>query len=945
MDARDDAMIDAVLDRFRATRDGGQRVSIDKVLEGFPTLSQRPDVRIAAIKRLSQNGRRIVVRSGSADDTLAAAAPAGGFEIPALEGYDFIDVIGRGGMGMVYEAYQQSTGRRVAVKFMLDSATAGEASRRRFEREVELAARLQHPNIVSVLDSGLHHGSYYYVMDFIDGRPLDRAFPPGQTDIRDVLRVVRHVAEAVDYAHQRGVLHRDLKPSNILIDSHGRPRLLDFGLAKSIDSSAAAHSMTISQPGQVLGTLAYMPPEQAGGRGEDVSVRSDVYSLGALTYELVTGRIPCPIDGPLGETLRRIAEQDPPRASSIRKRVDLDVDAILMKALEKHPQSRYATASDFAADIDRYLNDRSIVARHVGPATHLLRWVRRNRRLTITSAIALAALVTAAWVKAAQFVADYEADQVKLRQAERDGAETHRQLDLALRVNTALSALLRVSDPASARTQSLEDALDRAASEVEQTFAADADVRAGVHHELGRLYLARNIYGKAERELRAAYALWRGQLGENSRQYANAAFDLGRALHESGRTDEALPLYDEALQVRMALLGADSPDVAEVYNYQAWLHKDRSAYDLAVPLYEKALKIRALKLGYQSAALAESLNDYGQLFVKKGEDDQAEPRLRQALSIRQALAGGKPDREVASSMATLGAVLNRLGRGDEAEPLVRDALDMRLTLYGDKPHGDIVNSLNQLAELLADRREYADAEDLYRRALDMRRQIPGVSRSKLAVSEVNLGTVLVDRAVHPCGGVDAELLTEAESHTRAALDLWHGEYGDKDDGNLAAGLDRMANLLCDGGRWDEAEGYATQALEMRRRLARGENSRSVGDSTWTLGRVQLARGDAAAALVTLEAAWKIHTAKPPIGHYKTWRTQATLAAALVALGNMAEAEPLLAPATGVLVQDQQGHRADAVAALRRLAELYEKTARPELAAETLARANELCAGE
>ena len=207
-----------------------------------------------------------------------------GATVPAADlfpGYDVVRQVGKGGQGVVYEAVQRATKRTVAIKAMRGGVFITARERTRFQREVEFAARLQHPNIVSVLDSGIHQGRDFFVMEFVEGARIDQVESPGKSSVRETLGLMAEVCDVVDYAHQRGVLHRDLKPSNIIIDERRQPHILDFGLAKAMDPAASsAGGITISEPGQILGTLGYMSPEQSRGQFEQMSVRSDVYSLG-----------------------------------------------------------------------------------------------------------------------------------------------------------------------------------------------------------------------------------------------------------------------------------------------------------------------------------------------------------------------------------------------------------------------------------------------------------------------------------------------------------------------------------------------------------------------------------------------------------------------------------------------------------------------------------------
>ncbi|MGQ0626997.1 MAG: serine/threonine-protein kinase, partial [Phycisphaerales bacterium] len=322
----------------------------------------------------------IVGESRAAETELGSGtAPSGGGGgsdeldgLPPLPGYDLIVKIGQGGMGEVFEAQQHSTGRRVAVKVL--SGGRSPVMRERFEREIELAARLHHPAIVAVIDAGHVRAGQavvlsYYVMEFIEGSSLDLALSPGLCDERRAIPLLAAVADAVDYAHQRGVLHRDLKPSNILVDARGMPHVLDFGLAKAIrepHDGPGSRSQTISQPGQLLGTLGYMPPEQAHGRNHEISVRSDVYALGAIAYQILTGRLPMETVGPLAEVLERLERADPVPPSTLRPSIGRDADAVLLRALEKAPRNRYATAADFAEDLRRLATGEPVSARTIG---------------------------------------------------------------------------------------------------------------------------------------------------------------------------------------------------------------------------------------------------------------------------------------------------------------------------------------------------------------------------------------------------------------------------------------------------------------------------------------------------------------------------------------------------------------------------------------------------
>ena len=320
---------------------------------------------------------------GALPDSAPAEPDTRVFTARRFGDYELLEQLGRGGMGLVYRARQTSLNRTVALKMVLDSQMNSPLALRRFEIEAEAAARLEHPNIVSIFEIGSVEGQPFISMRFIEGESLAQKLARGEfgppleartktewTRVQErVARLMATVARAIHYAHQHGVIHRDIKPGNILIDAEGQPHLSDFGLAMLTD---AAHR--VSQTGALIGTLSYLAPEQA--TGTTASAATDIYSLGAVLYELLTGDVPFSAATP-AEVLRAVTEQPPQSPSALHKDIDRDLETICLKCLEKSPSNRYSSARALAEDLERWQRREPILARPVGPILQLGRWIRR----------------------------------------------------------------------------------------------------------------------------------------------------------------------------------------------------------------------------------------------------------------------------------------------------------------------------------------------------------------------------------------------------------------------------------------------------------------------------------------------------------------------------------------------------------------------------------------
>jgi WD40 repeat protein/tetratricopeptide (TPR) repeat protein/tRNA A-37 threonylcarbamoyl transferase component Bud32 len=379
-------------------RQRGERAEPDDYVARFP--GQSEIVRTAFGGATKSDGAPVIVdRQLSPHDQptfVAAPAPEGATEIAASDGaslrlfgdYEIVREVARGGMGVVFQARQLKLNRMVALKMILAGQLAGESDIRRFQTEAEAAAHLDHPGIVPIFEVGQHEGQHYFSMGFVEGESLAQRLTAGPLRSRPAAELLGKVAEAIAYAHRRGVIHRDLKPANILIDGSGQPRVTDFGLAKKVQGDSH-----LTASGQIMGTPSYMPPEQAGGSRGEVGPAADVYALGATLYCMVTGRPPFQAATAMDTVLQVLGDEPvPPRR--LNPAVDRDIETICLKCLEKDPARRYSSAAALGEDLRRFLAGESIQARPVGRAERLGRWCRRNPLLAgaIGAAVILASM-------------------------------------------------------------------------------------------------------------------------------------------------------------------------------------------------------------------------------------------------------------------------------------------------------------------------------------------------------------------------------------------------------------------------------------------------------------------------------------------------------------------------------------------------------------------------
>jgi tetratricopeptide (TPR) repeat protein len=627
-------------------------------------------------------------------------------------------LIGEGGMGAVYEAVQERTGRVVAIKIMRQGLASREALRR-FQYESRVLARLSHDGIAQVLEAGTHRDNGaarpYFVMEYVtDARPVTEFASDRDLDPRARLGLLAHICDAVHHAHQKGVIHRDLKPGNVLVDVNGRPRVIDFGVARAADPEYRRTTVRTDM-GRLVGTIPYMSPEQVLEDSDAIDTRSDVYSLGVIAYELLAERMPYDVrQRPIPEAVRIIREQDPAPLSTVHRAFRGDIETIVAKALEKDRARRYQSANDFSADILRYLSDEPILARAPGGMYQIWKFARRNRALVAGIAVAIVGLTlgaaTATWqaVTAAQ---ERNRAQVEARRAER--------------ISAFLRDILQTANPkAHGPDVTVRHVLDQAARDVDTQFGDDPLVEASIRNTIGNTYWTMGDLDSAAAHLLASYALYRDELGESDPATCRALGSLADLLTFNCQYEEAGRLIDDALTACRVDLPESDPRVIELMRRETTL-----LYEQDDPRCEAALRdmLDRLRSAYGDShiALAETMDQLAVIASCAGRRDEAIGLRRDALEMKAALRG-EDDPTVGHAYTDLAIERLRFAATDEdlleSERLLQKALEILNAAFpGDSL--DVAITLAEFAALRMAQDDFDDAERLYLEALAMKRRL------------------------------------------------------------------------------------------------------------------------------------------------------------------------------------------------------------------------------
>jgi tetratricopeptide (TPR) repeat protein len=701
--------------------------------------------------------------------------------LPTVPGYEILRELGRGGMGVVYQARQTKLDRLVALKMILAGEYAGSEQVSRFRSEAEAVARLQHPNIVQIHEVGEHEGQPYFALEYVEGGSLAQRLAGMLPPAREAAQLVETVARAVDYAHQRGIIHRDLKPANVLLTPDGLPKITDFGLAKRLDISPGQ-----TQSGEILGTPSYMAPEQTLGQSQVVGPAADTYALGAILYEAMTGRPPFKGETAL-ETLEQVRSLEPVPPRRLQPKLPPDLETICLKALAKAPGQRYASARDLADDLRRFLNGEPIRARPVGLAERLWRRCRRNPVVAGLLAASLMLLiggfagVTWQWRQAREHLI--------LANQQRDRAEANFLLarDAVDQMLTEVGQehLKDIPEMDPVRKVLLEKALV-----FYRKFLHDQGDSAPVRHEVGQAYRRvgeinqmLGYHAEAEAAYRRALEV-QSQLVEESsgdpehrRQLAKSHFHLGNLYQTTDRVAEAEAAHKEAwnLVKQLAQEYPDTPDyqqdLAASYNALGSLYgktgrqiERRTAYSQALNLLDQLVRAYPLVRGYQED-LATSYNRLGGVWINEHRPNEAKSAILQALDIWEKLTHAHPANtdyqdKLASSHYQLGmlystsqpGILFPISQREEAVAAFKEAIAIREKLAREHPavpryREYLASNDDLLGHLYITLNQTDQAEAAYNQARENREKLvhdyPSIPRyqSDLAASLLQLANV------------------------------------------------------------------------------------------------------------------------------------------------------------------------------------------------------------
>lgn len=719
--------------------------------------------------------------------------------------YRITGLIGQGGMAEVYKAVRDDDQyqKQVAIKVIRHDRVSFLIGR--FWHERQILANLEHSNIARFLEGGTtDEGIPYLVMEYIEGDPITIYCHKYNLTIRQRLELFKSVCNAVQYAHRNLVIHRDLKPSNILVTADGVPKLLDFGIAKLLNPDLAVEYPTATVTSYRMMTPEYASPEQV--RGEQVTTATDVYSLGAVLYELLTNERPYHFDTrSFLEMERVICEKEPelpsavvtrthPTKKKLSREFGHELDSIVLKAMEKDSQSRYSTVAQFADDINRYLDGLPILARTSTFSYRAFKFARRHRTAVALAAFFVLVLASFATVMTIQ------------------ASRIAKERDRANQVTEFLVNLFEVSNPSESKgnTITARELLNESTKKIERDLRDQPEVQAALMDTMGRVYRNLGLYSTSIPLLEKALKIRKETFGEESTEAASTMNILSEALYNAGKYEAAEPLARKALSIRRKILGNEHPDVADSLNSLGFGLFQSGDYDQCEIILREALAIRQKVFAAESVEVANSLNELGLVLKVKRKTDEAESLYRRALAIRRKLYGNNHP-EVSTTLNNLGRLLVDKGNYDEAEKLLREAVELDRKILG-KDHPDLAITMSSLGWTLREEKKFEEAEKTFRDALEIRKRALGDVHPAVGTNLYALGVVLFEKG-------DVE---QGEVFLKDAQEVWKKTLPPQHD-NQARVLLALGRVRLKKGDYVQAEKIFREVLEARQKNMPGDH--------------------------------------------------------------------------------------------------------------------------
>lgn len=913
-----DALFDEALDlegdaraRFLADLEAREPALAEELRE-LLTLAESPGLDASGLtpRALAQPLWQALFDHASGSDGLESPSPAShsddiGFKDFRIGVWHALRTLGRGGMGTVYLVERREGGFRQhgAMKLLRAGADSDEFLRR-FEQERQILATLNHEGIARLLDGGRDpQGRPYLVMEYVEGEPIDRACDRDRLSVDQRVALFVQVAQAVAYAHRNLIAHRDIKPGNIIIGADGKAKLLDFGIAKALADEPLGEEPLTRTALRVF-TPDYATPEQV--YGQPASTATDVYQLGLLLYELLTGQRAQRVADMSQQTLEnaicraesvrpseRVAEDGEAATarqttpSALRRKLRGDLDNIVLKALRKEPERRYASAIAMVEDLERWRQGRPVRAR---PET----WGYRTSKFVRRHAWAVAASVAIVAMIAGYAVTVTIQANALARERDRAQAEAAK----ALQVKTLVLRIFEGANPDASGSAQLtaRELLDRGWAAIELELGGQPDVQIELMDAVGEAYRELGVYDRAEALFARSLQIARGEASRQPLLLARALRSQGRVRSDGGDYAAAEIDLRDALARYRAAFGKDHEDIAATLADLARLLDLRGEFAGSETLYREALAMYRTLHGERDLRVADTLGDLGMILRRQGDYVGAEPLLSQSLSLRRQLLPAQHP-EIAYVLTDLAQVRNDLGEYDSAEALYREALaSMQASLGAEHPH--VALTMITLARVLKTRRDFDGARDLLLRALEIRRRALGERHPSIALNLNDIGQTWLEASDSAAGGSEpgdpaSADLDQAERYYREALDIYPADnpgrwmvvynlgqvaekrgdlvaaerqyrealvgqrkhYGDGHD-RVGMQLNRLGIVLHRQKRLDEAEAAMRQALAIyRKRLAPGHQRFAV--VLVPLGRLLIERGRAEEAEPLLREALEV----------------------------------------------------------------------------------------